>query len=116
MALQEESRSRIIFYTIAALIVVTGGVLFYIVWKDSQLSVAGIVTTGDTNRYHSFLFENTVTSSPVLSELNPIVVPTSTATSTKPGLETEITAEEIKNTPRRNGDPFVPFYFVPGLN
>ncbi|NCN25852.1 hypothetical protein COT94_01770 [Candidatus Falkowbacteria bacterium CG10_big_fil_rev_8_21_14_0_10_37_14] len=117
----KEQQIRILLYSILIIILTIGSFFVYLLWKDAKEFniVDSTVATAKSNRpYDGLKIDTTVLDSIKFKELTPIQVSnvpaaTSTIGTTTPATgstsSAALTQEQLRQIPRRNGNPFSPF-------
>ena len=115
----KEQQIRILLYSILVLILAIGGFFVYLLWKDAKdVSVvdATMATAKNNRPYDGLKIDTTVLDNVKFKELTPVQVSnvpgiTTTVSTTTPASTTSMamTQEQLRNIPRRNSNPFLPF-------
>ena len=103
---------RGIVYSITVLVILVGGVIFYVIWRDNQLTSNQPAPAPVVNKYAGQKLDTAVLNDVKLRELTPVVVEEETATSgtssvnlSSPDKIKKILREAV----RRYGNPFKAF-------
>lgn len=109
MDFSKEQQIRIMIYATMGLLLIIGGGLFYLVWKDSEEAIPEEIAAGQNLPPARQKLETEVLETKKFKELEKVVVTDTGASTSTPKTSDKLTPAQLKEIRRRNANPFIPF-------